>query len=385
MASHGTLKVVGPRSRSAVSVAHPAGEAVASSVSPALSNADRAMAFWLLGTGSAVFGMVVFGGMTRLTRSGLSMVDWKPTQNMPPITKAEWEAEFNKYKQFPEYKLLNRGMTVEEFKSIYYMEWGHRTYGRVLGLVYGLPLLYFMASGRARAVGGSNLQMKLMGLFAMGGSQGLVGWWMVKSGLDEKTIVTSEPRVSPYRLCAHLTMAVGLYTGLLWTGWSLLRPTRVVPRGSPGFRMAATLTTSLVGTTMLSGAFVAGNDAGRAFNDWPMYAGRWIPEGIWKAKLGWKNFLENTATVQFDHRMLAYSTLAAVTGVWYRAEKVPNLDRKALIGFRALTGAAWAQAALGIITLMTIVPVSLGSLHQAGALTVWTCALYAQHAMRFVK
>lgn len=346
---------------------------------------DKLMGIWLLTTGSAVFGMVVLGGVTRLTRSGLSMVDWKPQQNFPPITEKEWELEFEKYKQFPEYKLLNKGMSLEEFKGIYYMEWGHRTCGRALGLIYGLPMVYFLLSGRASKAGGRNLQLKLLGLFVMGGSQGLVGWWMVKSGLEEPQIITKEPRVSPYRLCAHLTMAVGLYTGLVWTGWSILKPNRIPFPASSKFETAANLTTLLIGTTMLSGAFVAGNDAGRAFNDWPFFAGRWIPEGIWKEKLGYKNFLENTATVQFDHRILAYSTLAAVTGLWYRSEKVPLMPNKATLGFRHLLGFAWAQAGLGIITLMTIVPVSLGALHQAGALTLWTTALFVQHALRYAK
>jgi len=350
---------------------------------------DKGMAYWLIGTGAAVFGMVVLGGVTRLTRSGLSMVDWRPQQNLPPMNEQEWEAEFEKYKQYPEYKRLNRGMTVEEFKSIYYMEWSHRTYGRALGLLYGLPMVYFLASGRAKRAGGASLQLKLLGLLAMGGSQGLVGWWMVKSGLEESTIVTEEPRVSPYRLTAHLTMAVGLYSGLLWTGFGLLRSVKAPP-ANPRFRLAANMTMALIGTTLASGAFVAGNDAGRAFNDWPMFAGRWIPEGIWKPSMGYKNFLENTATVQFDHRMLAYSTLAAVTGLWWKAEKLAKssqgqFPKKAILGFRHVFGFAWAQAALGVITLMTIVPVSLGAAHQAGALTVWTAIVYSQHALRYIK
>jgi cytochrome c oxidase assembly protein subunit 15 len=354
------------------------------SVSTALGKPDKLLSYWLLTTASAVFGMVVLGGVTRLTRSGLSMVDWKPEQNFPPMNQQEWDAEFEKYKQFPEYKVLNRGMSLDEFKKIYYMEWAHRTYGRGLGILYGVPMLYFLLSGRAKRAGGVPLQAKLLGLLVMGGSQGLVGWWMVKSGLEEPLIVTKEPRVSPYRLCAHLTMAVGLYSGLIWVGLTTLRPQPVLVGGSPSFRFASTLTAALVGTTLFSGAFVAGNDAGRAFNDWPFFAGNWIPEGIWKERLGWKNLTENTATVQFDHRMLAYGTLAATTALWIRAES-QALSRQAIMGFRHLAGFAWLQAGLGIVTLMTVVPVSLGSAHQAGALTVWTTALYCQHALRYVK
>lgn len=348
---------------------------------------QRRIGWWLHCTAGAVFGMVVLGGVTRLTRSGLSMVDWKPTQGWPPRSPEEWDAEFDKYKQFPEYQKINRWMDVEEFKKIYYMEFAHRTYGRALGVVYGLPLAYLMLTGRARAAGGAKLQLQLLGLLGMGGAQGLVGWWMVKSGLQEQTIVTSEPRVSPYRLCAHLCMAVGLYSGLLWTGWTVMHPQRVAKfPATRAFKLASLAVTGVVCTTLTSGAFVAGNDAGRAFNDWPMYAGRWVPQGIWNPALGVRNFLENTATVQFDHRMLAYATLATVTGVWWQAEKqLASSGKHALVGFRALGVLVWAQAALGIATLMTVVPVSLGSLHQAGALTVWTVALYAQHCLRYVR
>lgn len=315
------------------------------------------------------------------------MVDWKPTQGWPPRTPQEWEQEFEKYKQFPEYQRINRWMDVEEFKKIYYMEFAHRTYGRALGVMYGLPLAYFMLSGKASRVGGAKLQLQLLGLLGMGASQGLVGWWMVKSGLQEQTIVTQEPRVSPYRLCAHLSMAVGLYSGLLWTGWTVMNPTRMAKfPATRGFKTASLLGAGLIATTLTSGAFVAGNDAGRAFNDWPMYAGKWIPQGIWKPEMGFRNFLENTATVQFDHRMLAYTSLATVTGLWYWAEKqLKTSSKTALNAFRTLGVLVWAQAGLGVVTLMTVVPVSLGAMHQAGALTVWTVALYAQHALRYVR
>lgn len=213
---------------------------------------------------------------------------------------------------------------------------------------------------------------------------------MVKSGLEEPEVKHKEPRVSPYRLTAHLVMAVGLYSGLLWTAWSLHRPQLAAVPASKfltNFKTRSGLVTALVGTTMVSGAFVAGNDAGRAFNDWPFFAGDWLPEGLWKKDMGYKNFLENTATVQFDHRMLAYSTLAGTSGIWYMAAKAPagTVPLKARSGFRYVGLAAWAQASLGIVTLMTVVPVSLGSLHQAGALIVWTFSLYAQHALRYIR
>ena len=346
---------------------------------------DKLMGAWLFSTAALVFGMVVLGGATRLTRSGLSMVDWSPLGRLPPSTTEEWQREFDRYKTFPEGK-QNPRMTLDEFKFIFFMEWAHRTYGRFLGLFYGLPLAYFLASGRAKAVGKTGALLALLGL---GGTQGLVGWWMVKSGLKHDLPLDKEVRVSPYRLTAHLAMAVTLFSGLLWTGWSVVHPSRVakaaINRPVSG---GAHAVVALVFATMMSGGFVAGNDAGRAFNDWPLYAGNLTPEGLWKSDLGWRNITENTATVQFDHRNLAYATLATSTLLLAKSEaqaKAGNLSPAARNGVRVLAAAAWGQACLGIATLMTVVPVSLGALHQAGALTVYTTALYVMHAVRFVR
>jgi len=218
---------------------------------------------------------------------------------------------------------------------------------------------------------------------------------MVKSGLSHDIPEYKEVRVSAYRLTAHLAMAVGLFSGLLWTGWSALHPERAAKAAlaqgaARSVSRASHALTTLALATMLSGGFVAGNDAGRAFNDWPLYAGRWVPDGIWRDNLrpAWRNLAENTATVQFDHRTLAYTTLATATGLAVVAERAAArgaIPAAAHTGARAVAGLVWAQAALGIAALVTVVPVSLGSLHQAGALTVWTGSLYVMHALRYVR
>ncbi|GBG34166.1 Cytochrome c oxidase assembly protein COX15 [Hondaea fermentalgiana] len=353
---------------------------------------DRGVGAWLLGVSGAVFGMVVLGGVTRLTRSGLSMVDWRPQGSMLPQTDEAWAAEFEKYKQFPEYKRLNQGMSLDEFKHIYFMEWFHRMWGRGLGFVFGVPFLYFMARGRIQRLPG--MTPKLFGLLALGGGQGLVGWWMVKSGLEEPTNEWKEPRVSPYRLAAHLTVALGVFTGLVWTGLTALNPqpllsTAVDPRVLR-LRSWGAAVLGLVGITFVSGAFVAGNDAGRAYNDWPFYAGEWIPREFWDSRLepAWRNIFENTATVQFDHRNLAYTTLFSTLALFHIARRSPNwkvLSPAMRTGYNAMVVVVCCQVLLGISTLMMFVPVELGAAHQAGALTLWTTMLYSQHALRFLR
>lgn len=353
---------------------------------------DRGVGYWLLGTSAAVFGMVVLGGVTRLTRSGLSMVDWRPQGSMLPKDDAAWTIEFEKYKQFPEYKRMNQGMTLEEFKYIYFMEWFHRMWGRGLGVVFGLPFMYFMARGRIQKLPG--MTPKLFGLLALGGGQGLVGWWMVKSGLEEPAHDWKEPRVSPYRLAAHLTVALGVFTGLVWTGLTALNPqpllaTAVDPKILK-FRKWGAGVLALVGVTFVSGAFVAGNDAGRAYNDWPLYAGDWIPKEIWDNTLepAWRNIFENTGTVQFDHRNLAYTTFLSTMALFHIARRQANwklLSPSMKNGYRAMVIVVTCQVLLGISTLMMFVPVSLGSAHQAGALTLWTAMLYSQHSLRYLR
>mmetsp|Transcript_20909 Transcript_20909/g.30279 ORF Transcript_20909/g.30279 Transcript_20909/m.30279 type:complete len:453 (-) Transcript_20909:103-1461(-) len=368
---------------------------------------DRAVGYWLLGTGTMVAGMVAVGGITRLTRSGLSMTDWKIQGSMPPQTREEWMVEFERYKTFPEWQ-QRKGMTLDEFKFIYFWEWGHRMLGRVLGLVYAGPLLYFAARGRLAP----HLKPKLALLLGLGGTQGLIGWWMVRSGLEGVDPGTrKEIRVSPYRLATHLGMAFTTGTLLLWTGLEALHPPEAVKKvgekvgasiqaaaaaGVQKQEVVAVLkklrargmaTLGLAGVTALSGAFVAGNDAGRAFNSWPKMGDHWVPPEILAMETWWRNFFENTATVQFDHRMLAYSTAAAVASCLMAARRGnvwPLLPRQARVSVQAMSGMVVVQIGLGISTLLTYVPTHLAVTHQAGSLTLLGLTTWFLSSMRFV-
>jgi cytochrome c oxidase assembly protein subunit 15 len=347
----------------------------------------RAVGLWLAGTAGLVYAMVVLGGVTRLTRSGLSIVEWKLAGEPLPLDAAAWEAAFAKYRAFPEYQRVNSRMSLEEFKPIYVMEWAHRMWGRGLGVVFGVPLLALAAARRVPP----GLGARLGGMLALGGAQGLVGWWMVKSGLEHERFKAYEvPRVSPYRLAAHLTGAWTLYSLLAWSAMDLLRaaPAAAAPGAAAAARTLrpwALGAAGVLGVTTLSGAFVAGNDAGRAFNDWPLFAGRAVPEGVWDPALGARNLFENTATVQFDHRALAYASVGAVGALHAAAARAggraalpPPLWRGAVL----VAGAVAAQATLGVATLVMYVPVALGAAHQAGALGVWTAVLYLLHGFK---
>ncbi|CDY17386.1 BnaA10g10200D [Brassica napus] len=308
---------------------------------------------WLFGSAAWVFSMVVLGGVTRLTRSGLSMTDWKFTGEFPPLSDEAWAKEFEKYKQSPEYKRVNKGMNLEDFKFIYWMEYAH---------------------------------LQLSGLFALGAGQGFIGWWMVKSGLEEPPSEYSQPRVSPYRLAAHLTSAFAIYCGLFWTALSVVMPEPPAEslawvRGAAKVKKLALPVSFIVAITAISGAFVAGNDAGRAFNTFPKMGDTWIPDGIFEMKPLIRNFFENTATVQLDHRLLATTTLLAIGTMWWFTRKLDiHPAVKALIG--STVGMTAVQVTLGVSTLLSYVPVSLGSAHQAGALTLLTLMLLLNHTLR---
>ena len=364
-------------------------------VMPLVVGGDRAVrqvAWWLGGGCAWVFSMVVLGGMTRLTRSGLSMTDWKFEYEHPPLTDEDWEAEFEKYKQSPEYKKANLGMTVDEYKFIYWMEYGHRMWGRVLGLYFVGPLAYFASRGYIT----SALAKRLGVFFVLGAAQGMIGWWMVKSGLEEQEFSYDVPRVSPYRLATHLTGAFTIYTGMLWTTLNVINPTS--PSQAAGASKALIDATKrlhravhplagLIGVTAISGAYVAGMDAGRAYNTFPLMGGQWIPAEYldqWESK-GWRNFFENTAAVQFDHRILALSTLASVSAVWLGHRNSAALHPRTRMLLHALLATTAGQVTLGITTLLHHVPVELGSAHQAGALTLFTVVLALMHSLRGPK
>ena len=338
--------------------------------------------------------MVSLGGITRLTRSGLSIVEWRPEGEKLPHTDEEWRVEFEKYKSFPEYKRVNSRMSLDEFKPIYFMEWAHRMWGRALGFVFGVPLVVFIARGMIP----QGFTLRLAGLFLLGGGQGAIGWWMVKSGLEHERFEGAENShvrvsVSPYRLATHLSMAFSLYSLLLWNAWDMFllsakernslitfAESSVVSRLRPFVLGSA----GVIATTVFSGAFVAGNDAGHAYNDWPLFAGQIVPEDIWIPSLGLRNFFENTACVQFVHRNLAYSSLASVALLHTVCARQGGLNKFPITvqrGIIFMSVLVTFQASLGIVTLMLYVPVELGALHQAGSLALWTSALYTVHSI----
>ncbi|KAJ0067190.1 hypothetical protein NL108_012926, partial [Boleophthalmus pectinirostris] len=276
-----------------------------------------------------------------LTESGLSMVDWHLVREMkPPQTQEEWEAEFSKYQQFPEFKILNHNMTLPEFKFIFYMEWGHRMWGRLVGISYILPAIYFWRKGYFTR----SMKGKVLGLCGFVVFQGLLGWYMVKSGLEEKPESHDIPRVSQYRLCAHLGSALLLYCASLWTGLTLLQfPQKMVEtKNLMLLRKFAKGTGALVFITALSGAFVAGLDAGLVYNSFPKMGERWIPDDLLAFSPYLKNVFENPTTVQFDHRILGISTLAAITSLYLFSRKV-ILPKRAKIAISLLTAMAYGQ------------------------------------------
>lgn len=330
------------------------------------------LALWLLVCCGLIFCLVVLGGVTRLTRSGLSMVEWDPIMGVvPPLNQAQWEETFKKYRQFPEYQKVNRAMTLTEFKFIFWIEYAHRLLGRTIGVAFLLPFLYFLIRRRV----GRRLIPKLIVIFLLGGLQGLLGWYMVKSGLVDK------PQVSPYRLTAHLAMAVTIYGYILWVALGLLFPK--AENSGQAFRPVRRLglaVTTLVCLMILSGGFVAGTKAGFAFNTFPLMNGRLIPEGVLAMTPIWLNFFENIATVQFDHRIIAYLLCIVVPAFWYRVNKAP-LHSRARIASHALLAMLAIQLFLGIMTLVLVVPVPLAAAHQASALLLFTIALSVNHAL----
>ena len=333
----------------------------------------RHIALWLLVCCALIFAMVVLGGVTRLTRSGLSMVEWDPIMGVvPPLNQAQWEETFEKYKRFPEYQKINRHMGLAEFKRIFWFEYSHRLLGRIIGLAFLLPFLYFLLRRKFTTA----LVPKLIAMFVLGGLQGLLGWYMVKSGLVDK------PHVSPYRLTAHLAAAVAIYAYIFWVALDLLKGARPAVTGAvTALRKYAWGVTALIGLMILSGGLVAGNKAGFAFNTFPKMHGRWVPEGLLAMEPWWINAFENIATVQFNHRLLALVLVAAIVGFWIYARR-QSLERPLGRGIHLLLLMLAVQVALGISTLVYVVPIPLAAAHQAGALALLTIALYVNHRLR---
>ncbi|KAF9324073.1 Cytochrome c oxidase assembly protein cox15 [Podila minutissima] len=360
--------------------------------------------YWMLTISAMTFGIVVVGGMTRLTESGLSIVEWNLIRGMkPPRSQAEWDEEFEKYKQFPEYKILNHGMTIDEFKRIFYYEWSHRMLGRAIGAAFILPGLFFAARGMLS----KNIARRSLIIGGLIGFQGALGWYMVKSGLDEQLMLTpgATPRVSQYRLAAHLGAAFLIYTGAFMTGFKVLTDYSIskgtyeslrAALNNPAlkrFKGAAHGIVALVFITAISGAFVAGLDAGLVYNEFPLMGGRLMPpvkelfDSHYVHKddhptLGlWRNMFDNQVTVQFNHRVLATTTFTAVSSLFLYSRGLP-LPPHVRLGVNVLMGVACCQVGLGIATLLYMVPVSLGTAHQAGSLTLLTSALYVMHSLK---
>jgi heme a synthase len=334
----------------------------------------KVVAFWLFTCAALIFAMVVLGGVTRLTGSGLSMVEWDPIFGVvPPLSQAEWQEVFAKYQQSPEYQKINYGMDLHGFKTIYWFEFAHRLLGRTIGMVFLIPFLFFLVRGWL----GRPLIPKLLLMFVLGGLQGVLGWYMVKSGLVDN------PHVSPYRLTAHLAAAFVIYGYILWVAWGLLFPQ---PAGAEGARPSAVrryawVLTALIALTVLAGGFVAGLKAGLAYNTFPLMDGQWIPDGVMRLDPWYLNFFENVATVQFDHRLLALLTFAAIIASWLYARRF-DLSDKARVALGLLLLAGTVQVVLGVSTLLLHVPVALGAAHQGGALLVLTIALFLNHQLR---
>lgn len=327
-----------------------------------LSQTNKPVALWLFGMCAIIALMVVVGGATRLTDSGLSIVEWRPvTGAVPPLGEADWLAEFEKYQAIPEYEQVNWGMSLAEFKKIYWWEWGHRFLGRLIGIAFLLPLIFFAATKRIDR----DLGWKLGGLFILGGAQGALGWWMVSSGLSERV------DVSQYRLAAHLGLAVALFAAMLWIALDLVSSRRAKPEPLAPFAAAFAVGVYL---QMILGAFVAGLRAGRTFNTWPLMDGRIFPDGYFSGEPGLNDLFETAAASQFNHRLGAYALAIAALFLFASTRKSAVRGRARLV-----LAAVFLQIALGVWTVLAATPVALGLAHQGGALIVFAAALFLVH------
>jgi cytochrome c oxidase assembly protein subunit 15 len=333
-----------------------------------------AIAVWLFICCGLIFLMVVVGGVTRLTLSGLSITEWKPVVGVvPPLSAADWAGEFAKYKEIPEYRAVHSLMSLDEFKGIYLWEYTHRLLGRLIALLYTIPFTWFLVRGRLPR----RLIMPLCGILLLGFAQGGLGWYMVESGLADRA------EVSQYRLVAHLALALAIYAAILWVALGIVRePARADP--GRGWRWAADLVFVLVALTILAGGFVAGTRAGLTYNTFPLMDGRLVPEGYAQLRPFILNWSENIAAVQFDHRLLAVATAVVILVVWAAGWRslLPRPARAALGGLVVI---ALLQVALGITTLLLVIPIPLAAAHQTGAVLLLTAALVFRHTLRMLR
>jgi len=333
----------------------------------------RPVAIWLLAVAAMILVMIALGGATRLTGSGLSIMEWAPLSGaLPPTSQAEWQRLYDLYRTIPQYQLVNAGFGLDGFKQIFWLEWVHRLWGRLIGLAFIVPLIWFWVRGLLPA----GLGRRLVMLFVLGGLQGAVGWFMVASGFE-----ADRTAVSPYRLVIHLALAFALLAAVLWTAFGVLRPLPDPVPGGRGVRRAVLGTLALAGITMLAGGFVAGLRAGLTYNTFPLMDGSIVPAGYASLSPWWLNAFENIGAVQFNHRLLATLTLLGglAVAVLARGAEAAGGARGAAWLF---AGAVLVQYALGIATLLLVVPVPLGTLHQTVAALVLSAGLFALHRLR---
>ena len=329
--------------------------------------------WWLILCAALVYAMVVVGGVTRLTGSGLSMVRWHPVSGvLPPAGEDAWQREFDAYRASPEYWLVNRGMSLAQFKRIFWMEYAHRMLGRGVGIAFLIPFLVFLAM---RAIPREMIP-RLAGVFVLGGAQGVLGWYMVRSGLID------EPRVSQYRLAAHLSLAVLIYLYLVALALHMLDSSGPTRRDAAGIARWLALAAGVsVFLTLVMGAFVAGLKAGHVYPTFPKMGGFWMPPGMLEASPWWSNFFENPVTAQFTHRVLAFASCLLVLIAW-GASLGAGVSRRARLWANASLVAVAAQTVLGVSTVLLHVPVPLAAGHQAGAIALLTCLVGLYHGTR---
>ncbi|MFB9148193.1 heme A synthase [Roseovarius ramblicola] len=341
--------------------------------------ARRGIRLWLMALFALVAVMIAVGGLTRLTDSGLSITEWKPvTGALPPMDQTVWQEEFDRYRAIPQYELLNKGMSLAEFKAIYWWEWGHRQLGRVIGLVWALGFFGFLLA-RQLPKGWTG---RLLGLGALGGAQGAIGWWMVSSGLGDGMIA-----VASYRLAVHLGLAFVILGLIAWYVMALGREERELMqarRGREGRLFG--LSTGLMHFAFLQillGALVAGIDAGRTYTDWPLMAGGLLPPDMMDLAPWWRNFFENPGTVQFIHRVSGYLLLAFAVVVWLRGRRSAHgVTRGA---FTAMFAVLVLQMSLGIMTVLYIAPWHLAIAHQFVAVVLWVLILRARFLSQYPR
>lgn len=329
-----------------------------------------AVRWWLVVVAAMIAAMVLVGGATRLTESGLSIVEWKPvTGTLPPLSDKAWADAFEAYKQIPQYREINRGMSLGEFKTIFWWEWSHRLLGRMIGMVYLLPFLWFLWRGALP----SGLRRRMWVIFGLGALQGAVGWWMVASGLTHRV------EVSQYRLAVHLMLALVIFSAVVWTLLDLNGRKGTIEQRR--LKIESHVLLALLFVQLYFGALVAGLRAGRSFNTWPLIDGALMPDAarLFFEEPWWRNFFDNVLTVQFTHRMLAYTLFALA--IVHAVDALRSRAGAAVNGALWLAGAVTVQAALGIMTLLHQTPISLALLHQAGAIVVLTLALGQMHRL----